>query len=122
MAMNGHDPDSPLTTLTHARLRALQGDVSAARRILTAILDQSPEDGEARALLAELAGRGSRPGAAEVDEPAEPAPERGDPREMAARFRRVMMGRHAAPARVVRHLERWLETVQRNAGASGVRG
>ena len=120
--MNGHDADSPLTTLTHARLRALQGDVVAARRILTVILDHSPEDGEARALLAELAGRASRPGAAEVAEVAEQAPERGAPREMVSRFRRVMIGRQAAPERVVRQLKRWLETVQRNAGESGVRG
>ena len=120
--MNGHDFGHPLTTLTHARLRALQGDVIAARRILKAILDRSPDDDEARAFLAELAGRGSRPAAADVAEVAERAPERGDPGEMAARFRRVMNGRQAGSERVVRQLEQWLDTVQRNAGESGVRG
>jgi len=100
----------------------MQGDVVAARRILTAILDRLPEDDEARALLAELAGRSSRPGVAEVAEVAEQSPERGDPGEMAARFRHVMTGRQAGPERVVRQLEQWLETLQRNAGESGVRG
>lgn len=120
--MNGHEFGQPLTTVTHARLRAGQGDVVAARRILTAILDHSPEDDEARTLLAELAGRSSRPGAVEVAEVAERAPERGEPGEMAARVRRVMNGRQVGPERVVRQLEQWLETVQRNAGESGVRG
>jgi len=120
--MNGTDSVSPLTTVTHARIRVVQGDVVGARRILTAILERTPEDGEARALLAELADRGAQPYAAEVDEGPGQAPERGNPREMAARFRRVMIGRPAPPERVVRQLERWLDRVQRNAGASGVRG
>jgi uncharacterized protein HemY len=73
--MDGPRTEGPLTTLTHARLRALQGDAAAARRILTAILERTPEDVEAQTLLAELAGRGVRPHAAEVDEPAEQPPE-----------------------------------------------
>lgn len=109
-------------TLTHARLRVLQGDVVAARRILTAVLTQSPDDSEARALLEDLAGRDSRPRAAGVEEAPEQPPERGDPLQMAARFKGVLNGRSDRPGRVVRRLEQWLERVQRNAEASVVRG
>jgi hypothetical protein len=115
-------PEGPLTTLTHARLRALQGDVGAARRILTAVLEQAPDDSEARTLLEELAGRGSGPRPAEAEQVPERPPERGDPAEMAARFKGVLGGGSDDPGRVVRRLERWLERVQRNASASLVRG
>lgn len=41
-------------TLTHARLRAEQGDVAGAARILRVILAVQPGHREARALLGEL--------------------------------------------------------------------
>jgi hypothetical protein len=120
--MSEERSEGPLTTLTHARLRALQGDVVAARRILASLLERTPEDLDARALLAALAGRGPRPHAGATEEIPEQPPEQGDPREMAARFQDVLGGGSAGPDRVVRQLEQWLRRVQRNAGASGVRG
>lgn len=48
--------DGPFATLTHARLRAEQGDVAAALRIVGAILEREPDDGEARDLAASLRG------------------------------------------------------------------
>jgi anthranilate phosphoribosyltransferase len=119
--MHGHTADGPLTTLTHARLRALQGDVVAARRILSEILRGRPEDVEAQALLAALSGRGPQPVHENLPEPDADAPERGSPREMAARFKRVLNGRRADPDRVLRQLEGWLERVRRNAGDAGAR-
>ena len=53
-------PDSPsasFTTLTHARLRALQGDYAAAERLLCELLERQPDHAEARALLRSIAGR-----------------------------------------------------------------
>jgi hypothetical protein len=44
----------PLATLTHARLRVLQGDLRAARRILTELLARAPGDAGARDLLERL--------------------------------------------------------------------
>jgi len=44
-------------TLTHARLRASQGDVSGAVRILRVILSVQPDHDEARAMLASLEDR-----------------------------------------------------------------
>jgi hypothetical protein len=49
--------DTPLT-LTHARLRAAQGDVDAARRILRAVLGADPANREASGLLRALDGGG----------------------------------------------------------------
>lgn len=43
--------DEPLATVTHARLRASQGDVRGARSLLRTRLGRNPDDGEARALL-----------------------------------------------------------------------
>jgi hypothetical protein len=44
-------------TLTHARLRASQGDVAGAVRILRVILSVQPDHEDARALLAGLEDR-----------------------------------------------------------------
>ncbi len=49
--------EGSFATLTHARLRARQGDVAGAARILRGMLDSDPDDSEARGLLAELADR-----------------------------------------------------------------
>ena len=98
-------------TVTHARIRAAQGDVEGARRILGAILAERPEHAAARELLAALA---DRTGAARDDQPpaALAPPVAGDVRHLAARFRRSL-GRAAEPpsgARI-RRLRRWLARV-----------
>lgn len=44
----------PLATVTHARLRAAQGDLASARRLLSELLARSPDHEPARALLQHL--------------------------------------------------------------------
>jgi hypothetical protein len=51
------EPGKSFATLTHARLRASQGDVAGALRILRVILAVQPAHGEARAMVAELETR-----------------------------------------------------------------
>ena len=46
---------TPWATVTHARIRAAQGDSRQARQILKAILQQEPSHPEATRLLGELA-------------------------------------------------------------------
>jgi len=48
----------PLLTLTHARVRAGQGDLRGARRVLREMLRLSPEHRPAKRLLEQLAGTG----------------------------------------------------------------
>ena len=47
-------PDDALATLTHARLRAAQGDYGEARDLLSRFLDRHPESRPARRLLRSL--------------------------------------------------------------------
>jgi len=46
--------DAPFDTLTHARLRARQGDLPGARRVLRQLLERDPADPAAHALLRDL--------------------------------------------------------------------
>jgi D-serine deaminase-like pyridoxal phosphate-dependent protein len=109
------EPAGTFATLTHARLRAAQGDVDGAARILRVILAAQPEHREARSFLAELEDRvpityrDPEPVAAEVVQPAVAA-------ELTVRFRKALDGgRNAAP------LTRWIERVRRNRGVRRVR-
>ena len=54
MTGDDHPVRDPLLTLTHARVRAGQGDLRGARRVLRGMLATSPEHAQARRLLAEL--------------------------------------------------------------------
>lgn len=101
--------DSALHTVTHARLRALQGDAAGAVMILEAVLARSPGDLEARELLAGLP-RGAGP-APEIDEGAAAPPKAASAAELAHRFRRRLGRRSAARQR----LERFLAQVTRRA-------
>ena len=112
------DSGRSFATLTHARLRAAQGDVGGAVRILRVILEVQPEHHEARRLLGEIEGRV----AVVHKEPAEdsaaavmPATAGG----LARRFRDALGGRGSS-ARVER-LSLWLEGMRRNRGARRVR-
>ena len=101
--------DSALHTVTHARLRALQGDSAGAVMILEAVLARRPGDLEARELLAELPrGAGPPP---EIDEVAVAPPKAASAAELAHRFRRKL-GRRSASRR---RLERFLTLVTRRA-------
>lgn len=77
----------PLATLTHARLRAEQGDVAGARRILDRLLLRDPLNDEARRLLRALRGSSGSAGNA------------------------------PAPRDRIRRLERWLERICRRGAA-----
>ena len=79
------------STLTHARIRAGQGDRSGARRILRAILEQEPWNREAREFFDQLAGRDSpRPAAGTEKTPVPPVEATAE--ELASRFRQVLEG------------------------------
>ena len=101
-----------ILTMTHARIRAEQGDVAGARRVLKGILARSPEDTEARAMLDELRGKAGRQTQAEPTE-ALPAPEAAEARALADRFRRSLAPatRGADVAGRVRRLEAWLRRI-----------
>jgi hypothetical protein len=61
--MTGDRGGEALATLTHARLRASQGDHRGARKLLVAYLDRNPDDAAARRLLRELEPSGGAPAA-----------------------------------------------------------
>lgn len=57
-------PGESFATLTHARLRAAQGDVAGAARILRVILAVQPAHQEAQAFLEDLTRRAPAPAGA----------------------------------------------------------
>lgn len=111
--MDNGGSGAAFATLTHARLRAGQGDVAGALRILRVILDVQPEHDEARRMLAELQDR------VEVvhREPDEAPPDTVRPasvRELAGRFREAI--RTDPPRSAPERLDAWLKRAQRNRG------
>lgn len=118
--MDGPGASRILSTVTHARLRFAQGDVPGARRIVEAILAADPVHAEARTLLATL---GDSPATIfrEPDEETPAPPEAGDPRELAAGFRRLLSDGAARRARTVKRMAAWVEVLGRNRGRIRVR-
>jgi len=105
-------------TLTHARLRAAQGDVAGAVRILRVILTVQPDHDEARELLTSLENRvgvAHREPQGTGDAPARPATSE----DLADRFRNALGAGPAHPR--VERLSRWLERADRNRGPRHVR-
>jgi hypothetical protein len=102
-------------TLTHARLRAAQGDVGGAVRILRVILNAQPDHPEARAFLAGLDDRVAITYRDPVRDHVTTAP----PAAVADTTGRVreVPGGQRPPLR----LSRWLERVRRNRGERRVR-
>jgi hypothetical protein len=107
--------DSPrkkdrLATTTHAKLRASQGDVATARRILESILAARPDDGEARALLGRLehaAGTGhSEPGT-----DAHESPQPSTAADLRARFRKTLSGARGSAGGLKGRLEALLSRI-----------
>lgn len=114
-------------TVTHARLRARQGDLAGARRILERLVVARPHDPEARALREALAADG---GAAVAGPPTAPAtggvPADADP----AAGRRALRARLADRARrewgaaphprraAAERIARWLRAVRRGSAPS----
>jgi hypothetical protein len=112
------EPGESFATLTHARLRAAQGDIGGAARILRVILEVQPAHREARELLDEITGRV----AVRHEEPAErPAAEivpaaAGD---LAGQFRDALGGNRRRIR--VERLSRWLQRMQRNRATRDAR-
>jgi hypothetical protein len=101
-------------TLTHARLRASQGDVAGAVRILRVILDVQPGHDEARALLAELSGRMGVPHREPED--VAPLPVKAATADGLARRFRGMLSADGTRGGIDR-LSAWLTRVERNRGS-----
>lgn len=114
----GPDPGASFATLTHARVRAAQGDVAGAVRILRVILQVQPGHDEARKLLDEIDHRLAVTRA----EPKEAVTASVTPAKAEDLTRRFRDALDANPASVeIRRLERWMERTQRNRGARRVR-
>jgi hypothetical protein len=112
------EPGGSFATLTHARLRAAQGDVGGATRILRVILGVQPAHREAQELLDELTGRVGATHSEPAEEPAvDVVPANAG--ELARGFRDAL-GANRRGARIER-LSGWLERTQRNRGARHVR-
>ena len=102
-----------LITLTHARLRARQGDLRTARRIVRKILDEDPENVEARALLDSFTGRAGREAAAEARSELEPR-QAADAAQLATRFREALGRTHSGTERKIARLKRWRTRIRRH--------
>lgn len=114
--MNDTPPFDALATVTHARLRAAQGDIAGARRLLETVLARRPEDLEARALLARLTGVEQSPLEEPEPEPLEP-PVAGDPAALASSFRGVLnAAATGANRRKAERLRALLDRIARRRG------
>ena len=96
-------------TLTHARIRAAQGDVRGARSIVRALLRERPDDPEARALLEALWASAQIERVDELEPHAAP-PVAAETGQLAARFRRAL-GRPTSREVRIRRLTTWLARV-----------
>ena len=104
--------DDSFKTVTHARLRAAQGDTDGACRLLCELLRDRPDDAEAGAMLEEIGGTPSRPIPVEEGRPVS-APTAGDPAALAEQFRRALDDESAQPARRIERLQGWLSRIRR---------
>jgi hypothetical protein len=103
--------DAPFT-ITHARLRASQGDLATARRVLRAILASDPDHVEAARLL-EALGDGEGDAFPVETGGIEASREPATAEELAGRFRDAL-----APGDVrSERLRRWVEAIRRNRGS-----
>jgi hypothetical protein len=109
--------EDALATLTHARLRAAQGDIAGARRLLHILLRRRPDDREARALLERLSGASDRGAAEPPDETLEP-PEPAEAASLAASFRTALgiEGRPLSRRKKAERLRVLLERIRARGG------
>jgi len=99
-----------LATITHARLRAAQGDIRGARALLLDILHRNPGHRQAKELLAQITGREDKQRSAERAEQLA-APEPGDPDRLSEEFKQVLFrGDRPRRARIER-LEQLLRRI-----------
>ncbi len=112
------DQSGPFATLTHASLRARQGDVEGARRILRGILAAEPAHADAAELLTRL----DRSVAVRRREPAEPEPppaRAATASELSERFRDALEAPGADSS--VDRLKDWLDRAAMNREGRRVR-
>jgi hypothetical protein len=114
----GDSSGGSFATLTHARLRAAQGDVPGAVRILRVILEVQPWHHEARAFLEAIANRPAAPHSEPVPAIADEATP-ATAQDLALRFREALGSGLSDPR--VQRLSSWLERVQRNRGGTHAR-
>ena len=118
MSHRENHPGSPLSTLTHARVRAMQGDVRTARSILACILRQDPGHVEAKKLQERLSHRDQVPSARGWEERLHAA-EPDDPSTLTREFKRVLRGTGFRPReKAVEHLKWWLDRIKGNSGGT----
>ena len=113
----------PWTTVTHARLRAAQGDVAGARRILSRVLGRDAADPDALRLWDDLRGRTDLPLRSPAEAPVPSAPVPFDRRFERERFRRALGSTGGDPrgrAGAIGRLERWLARIENAAGSISV--
>lgn len=112
------DSVESFATLTHARLRASQGDIAGAARILRDILEIQPDHAGARELLVQIEHHVDVVRkVAEEDAPAPVSPATAG--DLRLQFRGALSGRVEDLA--VGRLSHWLERVKRNRGDRHVR-
>ena len=112
------EPGESFATLTHARLRAAQGDVGGAARILRVILEVQPVHREARKLLDEITGRPTILHTEPAERPvADVVPTAAG--DLAWQFRDAL-GANRRRVRVER-LSMWLLRMKRNRGTRHAR-
>jgi len=109
----GGSSGGSFATLTHARLRAAQGDVGGAVRILRVILTVQPEHDEARAMLAKIEGRVNVSHREPEGLKAGPV-EGATAHDLKRRFRDALESNE--PSGPAGRLARWLERTKRNRG------
>ena len=112
------DSGGSFATLTHARLRAAQGDVAGAKRILRVILDVQPGHDEARALLARIEHRSVAVLPESEEAALEPA-RAATAGDLAVAFRGALSSPKRGPG--VLRLSRWLQRIERNRVVRHVR-
>ena len=100
------------STLTHARIRAGQGDRSGARRIVRDVLKREPWNREARDYFDQLAGQ-DRLRPAETPEPVQQPPQTATAEELGARFREVL---DSGPDVRIQRLNSWLGRISEHQG------
>lgn len=103
-----------LASVTHARLRAAQGDTTGARAVLRSVLKGNPADAAAAQMLAAIKGRQD----SRHREPADPRLRPVQPAhapELAGRFRAAIAA--TSNAVVVARLRRLIRAIERNRGA-----
>ena len=110
-------PSQSWKTLTHARLRAAQGDHSGAARLLGEMLLAEPDHPQARALLQEIDGKSSAAAPVSDDPPVAP-PLACDPSDLKDAFRLALRTDPVPPVRRIRRLQDWLSRVRSGAPSS----